>query len=146
MPERLVSLAPQLALQAVMAGCGGALLAASVLVALFMSGPGGLYHRHGRAINALALIACASARVALLVLEGHGAAEHAAFHHFMVSCRHGCMSLDGGLFDGRLTTRCCPWKEAMRLRQAGFSQAASIQFRTVALSLPGLASGFCPCP
>ncbi|KAG2450447.1 hypothetical protein HYH02_004949 [Chlamydomonas schloesseri] len=101
----------QLALRAVMAGCGGALLMGSVLVALLTSGPGGLYRRHGRAINALALIACASARVALLVLEGAGGAEHAAFHHFMAICFSLMVNEEPyPAFVAQLVLFCCTFK------------------------------------
>ncbi|KAG2440999.1 hypothetical protein HXX76_003852 [Chlamydomonas incerta] len=99
------------ALQAGMAGCGGALLGASVLAALFASSPGGLYHRYGRAINTLALIACASTRVALLVLEGHGGAEHAAFHHFMAICFSLMVNEEPrAAFVAQLVLFCCTFK------------------------------------
>ncbi len=70
---------PQL-ISVVVACAGGGLLGLNIVVAVAFRR---VYLRYNRILNTVGLFACAAARIALLLLEGTGAARHAVFHHFL---------------------------------------------------------------
>lgn len=72
-------LCPQL-ISVVVACTGGGLLGLNIVIAVAFRG---VYMRYNRIINTIGLLFCAAARIALLLLEGTGAARHAVFHHFL---------------------------------------------------------------